>query len=358
MPHVAKILAPPVGRASCLVFAALHVIAAHRPVPKLEPPVEPPRAPSARPSPGPGLSKPMTENISIGSALPGIVLEVYVPVEKVGQRVKKGDPLFQVDDRQLKAQLKLSAGVAGCGRRPSWPSWKPCRDKKRCRPARPRSASPRPIWRMQQDLAQRAKRLIASHAMADGGHPATQADAGGLPDAAGPSEGREPSCSRPAPGSRTSEIARAEVSQARAQVEQTKTDIERALVRAPVDGEVLQVNVRPGEYVGTPSVAGPGGAGQHPPAARPRGHRRARHPAVSRPGAPARASLRGNPDIQISAEVRARRAVCDSQEIADRRQHRARRYPRAPGDLCPGAPADKPVYVGQQLDVFIDAAMK
>jgi multidrug resistance efflux pump len=39
---------------------------------------------------------------------------------------------------------------------------------------------------------------------------------------------------------------------ARAQLEQTLTDLDRMLVRAPVDGVVLQVNVRPGEYVGSP----------------------------------------------------------------------------------------------------------
>jgi multidrug efflux pump subunit AcrA (membrane-fusion protein) len=39
---------------------------------------------------------------------------------------------------------------------------------------------------------------------------------------------------------------------AKAQIEQIKTDLDRALVRAPVEGRVLQVNVRPGEYVGTP----------------------------------------------------------------------------------------------------------
>ena len=37
-----------------------------------------------------------------------MVLEVYVPVEKVGKIVKKGDPLFLVDNRQLKAQLKYA----------------------------------------------------------------------------------------------------------------------------------------------------------------------------------------------------------------------------------------------------------
>src|SRR5262249_51229340 len=47
-------------------------------------------------------------------------------------------------------------------------------------------------------------------------------------------------------------IARASVGQMRAQIEQTKTEIERAQVRAPLAGEILQVNVRAGEYVGTP----------------------------------------------------------------------------------------------------------
>ena len=51
-------------------------------------------------------------------------------------------------------------------------------------------------------------------------------------------------------------IARAAIQQAEAQIAQTQTEIERALVRAPVAGRVLQVNVRPGEYVGTtPSLA-------------------------------------------------------------------------------------------------------
>jgi multidrug resistance efflux pump len=45
-------------------------------------------------------------------------------------------------------------------------------------------------------------------------------------------------------------IARAEIAQAQAQIEQIQTDIDRALVRSPVAGRVLQVNVRPGEYVG------------------------------------------------------------------------------------------------------------
>ena len=48
------------------------------------------------------------------------------------------------------------------------------------------------------------------------------------------------------------DIAQANVAVAEAQVEQTRTDLQRVVVRAPIDGKVLQVNVRLGEYVGTP----------------------------------------------------------------------------------------------------------
>ena len=40
----------------------------------------------------------------IGAPLPGIVVEVMV---KVGQRVKANDPLFRIDDRDRKAELKV-----------------------------------------------------------------------------------------------------------------------------------------------------------------------------------------------------------------------------------------------------------
>src|SRR5262249_28577753 len=48
------------------------------------------------------------------------------------------------------------------------------------------------------------------------------------------------------------EIARAAVVQAEAQVRQTETELDRLIVRASLDGQVLQRNVRPGEYVGAP----------------------------------------------------------------------------------------------------------
>ena len=47
-------------------------------------------------------------------------------------------------------------------------------------------------------------------------------------------------------------VAQAAVAIARAQVGQTRADLERSVVHSPIDGKVLQVNVRRGEFVGTP----------------------------------------------------------------------------------------------------------
>src|SRR5262249_34203054 len=55
-----------------------------------------------------GVVEARSENIAIGTALGGLVLEVYVPSEKVGTHVVAGQPLFRVDDRHLRAQLKLA----------------------------------------------------------------------------------------------------------------------------------------------------------------------------------------------------------------------------------------------------------
>src|SRR6266568_2353316 len=87
-----------------LVFAVFHVVKAQQTPPKPEPPIEPARSPFGSKVAGSGIVEAETENISIGSPLPGVVWDVYVPVDKVGQIVKPGEPLFKVDTRQLEAQ--------------------------------------------------------------------------------------------------------------------------------------------------------------------------------------------------------------------------------------------------------------
>src|SRR5260370_34729514 len=88
-----------------LAFAVVHVVKAQQTLPKPPPPIEPARSPFNKTVAGAGIVEARTKNISVGSAMQGIVLEAYVPVDKVGTTVEKGDKLFKVDDRQLQAQL-------------------------------------------------------------------------------------------------------------------------------------------------------------------------------------------------------------------------------------------------------------
>jgi HlyD family secretion protein len=54
---------------------------------------------------GIGIIEPKSEMIQIGTHLPGIVQQLHVIV---GQHVKAGDPLFTIDERDIKSQLNNS----------------------------------------------------------------------------------------------------------------------------------------------------------------------------------------------------------------------------------------------------------
>jgi HlyD family secretion protein len=240
----------PLVAAAMLVFSIYHVVRAQQQPPPASPPIEPARTPFGRTVAGSGIVEAETENISIGSPLPGVVLEAYVPVEKVGQIVKKGDPLVLVDDRALKAQLKYqeanrAAALAQLRKLELQP-----------RPEEvPPSAAAVEVAQANQaiqgDTADRNRVLYGRKAISEQEYrqsilaeqmarrQTVQAEANLKLLKAGAWDPDKA-------------IARANVALAEAQIEQTKTDLERTLVRAPVDGKVLQVNVRPGEYVGAP----------------------------------------------------------------------------------------------------------
>src|SRR5262249_38570963 len=94
-------------------------------------------------------------------------------------------------------------------------------------------------------------------------------------------------------------VARASIARARAELEKVQIDLERTVVRAPLDGDVLQVNIRPGEYLSTPAT--------RPPVVL--GNVHVLHVRVEldeqdiprfRPGAPARAFLRSHPQEEFT----------------------------------------------------------
>src|SRR4051812_31089412 len=95
-----KVLLPVLALVA-LGFAARHVVVADQEPPKVPPPVEPARSPFAGAVAGAGVIEPRTENIAVGSPLPGVVAEVFA---RVGDEVAAGQKLFRLDDRAQRAE--------------------------------------------------------------------------------------------------------------------------------------------------------------------------------------------------------------------------------------------------------------
>lgn len=87
------------------MFFFMVITIATKPKPKEESPLYvPSKSPYTYRVAGVGLIEPKNEAIKIGTNIAGVVSAVYVGSN---QKVKKGDPLFTIDDRDAKAQLEL-----------------------------------------------------------------------------------------------------------------------------------------------------------------------------------------------------------------------------------------------------------
>ncbi len=341
----------PVLAACMLVFAVYHVVRAQQTLPKPPPPVEPARTPFGKTVAGAGIAEAVTENISIGAALPGVVLEVYVPVDKVGKVVEKDEPLFLVDNRALKAQLKyaqanLKAAEAQLAKLDAMPR------PEEVPPSEAAVAVADAQLSLQQDLVSRANQLAPTGAMstedirqrtlnmAVAKQQLSQANANLTLLKAG--------AWRP-----DKIIAQAAIEQAKAQIIQTETDLERCLVRAPVAGKVLQVNVRPGEYVGTPPSQALVVLGDIAKKVHVRVDVDEHDIPRFKMGAPAKASLRGSPETAYPLEfVRVEPYVIPKKSLTGDNTERV--DTRVLQVIYALDVTNRPVYVGQQLDVFID----
>ena len=150
-----------------------------------------------------------------------------------------------------------------------------------------------------------------------------------------------------------SEATAAAVDQAAAQVQETQTELDRLVIRALVDGEVLQVNVRPGEFVGAPpsqALVVLGNVTQL--------HVRVDVDEYDIPrfiaDAPARATLKGQPNdffplrfVRLEPYVVPKKSLTgDNTERVDTRVLQV---------IYAFDPQGLPAHVGQQVDAFIEA---
>lgn len=98
-----KVLLPLLAAAG-IAAAVVEVLHHQRVVPPVAPPGAMPETPFARTVAGVGLVEASTENISVGSPAAGVVTTIFV---KLGDQVRAGAPLFELDGRALQAELKL-----------------------------------------------------------------------------------------------------------------------------------------------------------------------------------------------------------------------------------------------------------
>jgi HlyD family secretion protein len=272
------------------------VMQGNRTPPVSQPAVESAKAPFVSYIFGPGIVEASTENIAIGTPVSGIVTAVFV---KWGDRVRTGDPLFKIDSSDLQAQVPPALAK---------------------------------IKEAQISLAKVKNRLKVGESLSPG-----------------------VSISVEEVDNRRFDVAvdEAILASAEAQVEQIKTEIERRTVRARLPGRILQMKTRLGEYA------------QSGPANIPLmllGNDDRLHVRVDvdendlwrfHPGATAIASIRGNPELKTPVkfehtdpDVVPRMSLTgDSTQRVDTRVLQVI-YSFDRGSL--------PVYVGQQVDVFIE----
>ena len=341
-----KMILPAIG-ALMLLFAVYHVVRANQAPTKATPMTEPAHSPFHSTIAGTGVVEAETENISIGSHLPGVVDRVLV---KVGDRIEKGrTTLFRLDDRALRAEwASRSANLAAAKAQLAKLEAMPRAEEVTPAEARLREAKANLVDQLDQyerivqaptgavSSSEVVKREQAKR-MAEEQVAKAQADLDLIKAGAWKPD---------------LELAKASVKQSEALLNQTQTELDRLDVKASVDGEVLQVNVRPGEFVGTPpnqALIVLGGARKHV-----RVDIDENDITRFREGLPAAAKRRGDPNREIPLTfVRVEPLVIPKKSLAGGTQERT--DTRVLQVIYAVGRSDAPLYVGQQVDVFLDA---
>ncbi|MBL6987053.1 MAG: biotin/lipoyl-binding protein [Methylobacter sp.] len=195
----------PILAVAGFLFAAYTVVNSNKPIPVAAAVAPPSSAPFKSFIAGAGIVEPKSRNISIGTPLPGIVKTLVV---KVGDKVKAGAPLFYLDDRDTRAELAVKLADLAKAKADVGIEKASLVDTKTLSNLAEAITDRRAI--SSEELLKRRNALLISTAKLDS--------------------------------------AKALVQQAEAALADTQTTLARLVIEAPIDGEVLQVNIRPGEF--------------------------------------------------------------------------------------------------------------
>lgn len=338
----------PLLAAIVFVFAVTSV-AKSRPVKTvLPPPSAPPRAAFGQDVGAVGLVEARSENIAISLPVPGLVTAVHV---QAGDHVQKGQKLFSLDDRDLRAELALRETALDVAR---------ARLAKLQSMPRPEDIPPAEakVREAEQNLADANVQLQLIEGIKDR-RAIREEDLQRRRVAAKAAQARFEEAKanlallKAGAWEPDLQIARAEVAQGERQVLRIRADLERLTVTAPLTGTILQCKVRVGEYAQAGPLPQPlmlmGAAGEL--------HVRAdvdeQDALRVGQGAPAVASPRGHGDLRIPLRyVRVEPYVIPKRNLTG---ESTERVDTRVLQVVYALPPNAPVYAGQQMDVYIQA---
>lgn len=239
----------PSASVALLIFAVVHVTGTKEKWETGVPTQAPSRSPFAETVSGAGVIEAQTENIEIGAAVPGIVQEVFA---QEGQQVRKGEALFCLDDRALRAELLVrEAALVSAEAELSKLQQMPRSEELPVLQAKVHAA--------EANLADtefqynRIKKLFSEEKASD---EELNRYERAFEKAQAELAGAQAELDLKQAGAWESDlaVARAAVERAEALVAQIRTELDRLIIRAPVDSHVLQMNVRSGEPVAFPPL--------------------------------------------------------------------------------------------------------
>jgi HlyD family secretion protein len=292
------------------LVSALYLVRAQSQRPPSPPPVsKPARSPYAESVAATGLVEASRENVKLAAPKPGLVTAVAV---KVGDMVREGDPLFQLDDRETKARIsaaeaQLAATAAQLAVEENQAADARDQFDRYQRLEREKVASPDEFKRREFALLGAEARVAST---------------------------------------------KAQIKATQALLEQARIEASILTVRAPRDGRILQVNVRSGEFAPAESLAEPLMLLGDVEKLQVRAEVDEQNAVLVAPGEPATAFLKGHSEmtmplrfLRIEPYVLPKKSLTgDSLERVDTRVLQVIYQFDRP---------EFPVYVGQQVDVFI-----
>lgn len=237
----------PAIAAIALTFSVLHMARENVKPPAQSPPIEPARSPYRQVVAGSGLVEAKSENISVAVETAGVVSEIVV---KVGQAVERGQILFKIDDRKQRSELgvqqaALASAKAELERLKALPR------PEDLPPSAAKLAEAREDLELQRDQLNRAEELLAKKVIQQE-ELIQRKQAYSMARARLENVQAQDEKLRAGAWSYELDVQKAAVQRAEQQVAQAQTEIDRLIVRAPISGTILKIDVRPGEFVGTP----------------------------------------------------------------------------------------------------------